>query len=145
MGQPHGYLLLELVILLAVGGVVVSAVLTLQQTLLTAWEYHHSWANLQQAGRSSMNSIVERLQSAVKIKVVSEKKIIFWPPTGGKQKIFYQPGAGLCVNDVRNKISNRVTEVAFLPQNNDLLLVQLAVEQNNKDWKLQTAVGLEAD
>ena len=145
MDQPPGYLLLELVILLAVSGVLISGILTIHQTLLAAWEYHQSWTKLQQAARISMNSIVGRLQSAAQMKIVSETKVIFWPPAGGKQEIFYQPGAGLCLNDVRNKISNRVTEVTFIPQANDLLLIQLAVECKDKDWQLKTAVDLEAE
>ncbi|AGB40494.1 prepilin-type N-terminal cleavage/methylation domain-containing protein [Halobacteroides halobius DSM 5150] len=140
--QNRGFTLIEIMLLLAVSGIILSSLVVVNQTMLRTWQSNKLQASLEQELRVSMNSIVKHLQSALKIKRVTTNKISFLDQQAKLRVIYYQSNTGLCLDSDLNVISKRISNLNYKLLN-QLLVIKLEIAEQGQSLSLKTAIKLQ--
>jgi hypothetical protein len=130
---------------MAVGGVLLSSLFLVNTALLDLWQYTGGRTSLQQDLRVSMESVVNHLNRAVKIKKLTAKEIVFLNKAGEEKHFFFRSEVGLHSGEKKdnnyNKFSSYLTDVNFNRSDN-LLFIELTGEEAGLRLTLNTAVKL---
>ena len=143
--REEGFLLLEVIILLAIGGMLLTSLLGVGRIFMLSWIESRNQTRLHQEARTGVENIILQLERAGEIIEVKEKKITFKTSSGVEREIFYKEDIGLCLDSKQNKISNQIAEVKFSRRSDDLLQIELAAKEEKKSentYRLKTAVKI---
>ncbi|GAB6099056.1 hypothetical protein JCM16358_09350 [Halanaerocella petrolearia] len=142
MHQETGFTLLEVMVGLAIIGVIFSTLVTVNQSIVKVWQHNKLQTNLEQELRVSMNSIINYLDRALYIKQIADNRIKFIDQDLEEKELFYQSGVGLCLNSDLNLISHHISNFNCQLVRDDLLVVELKITDQDMNLSLKTAVKL---
>ncbi|GAB6138836.1 PilW family protein [Halanaerobaculum tunisiense] len=145
MQTEAGFTLLEVVILLAISGLVISSLVTINHSILEVYSVYRSQVVLEQELRVSLNTIVKYLQQAIQITDINSHSISFRDQEGELETIAYQPEVGLYISSQQNLLSQRISNLQFSLTEASLLLISLQIANQETELTLQTAIQLEEE
>ncbi len=139
--KEAAYILVEILIVISIFGLIISAVAAVNHSLQQSWDYINQNNKLQQELRIAMSVVAANLNDALAVIDIDDSsnrpQIKYLSGSGKSEKIYWQKGLGLCLNDNNNKISNRVNRLE-LKLIDDLLYVNLGVLAEKRDLTLQS-------